>query len=121
LFAQWEGLEQNGQFGFTPPTHALLAFAKALEELREEGGISARAARCHANHKTLQTGMRQLGFVEYLAAERQSNIITTFRCPDDPNFRFEDFLSLSPRARLPHLSWQVESCQLLPDRNHWPY
>ena len=91
LFAQWEGLEQNGQFRFTPPTHALLAFARALEELREEGGISARAARYHANHKTLQTGMRQLGFVEYLPAERQSNIITAFRYPEDPNFRFEDF------------------------------
>jgi 2-aminoethylphosphonate-pyruvate transaminase len=26
-----------------------------------------------------------------LPAERQSNIITAFRYPDDPNFRFEDF------------------------------
>src|SRR5206468_2869520 len=91
LLAQWEGLERNGQFRFTPPTHALLAFARALEELREEGGVSARAARYRANRETLRTGMRRLGSAEYLPAERQSNIITAFRHPDDPNFRFEDF------------------------------
>ena len=91
LLAQWEGLEGNGQFRFTPPTHALLAFARALEELREEGGVAARSARYQANHETLRTGMRRLGFAEYLPAELQSNIITAFRYPDDPNFSFEDF------------------------------
>jgi 2-aminoethylphosphonate-pyruvate transaminase len=91
LLAQWQGLEGNGQFRFTPPTHALLAFARALEELREEGGVSARAARYRANHETLRAGMRRLGFAEYLPAERQSNIITAFRYPDDPNFKFEEF------------------------------
>ena len=91
LLAQWEGLQQNGQFRFTPPTHVLLAFAKALGELRDEGGVSARAARYRANHEALLTGMRGLGFSEYLPVERQSNIITAFRYPDDPNFRFEDF------------------------------
>ena len=35
--------------------------------------------------------MRRLGFAEYLPAQRQSNIITAFRYPDDPSFRFEDF------------------------------
>src|SRR5438093_8244452 len=91
LLAQWEGLQRNGQFRFTPPTHALLAFARALEELREEGGVFARAARYRASHETLRTGMRRLGFAEYLPAERQSNIITAFRYPDVPNFRFDDF------------------------------
>jgi 2-aminoethylphosphonate-pyruvate transaminase len=98
LLAQWEGLEGTGQFRFTPPTHALLAFARALEELRDEGGVSARAARYRANHETLRTGMRKLGFVEYLPVELQSNIITAFRYPDAPNFRFEDFY-LRLRAR----------------------
>jgi len=98
LLAQWEGLEGTGQFRFTPPTHALLAFATALEELRDEGGVSARAARYRANRETLRTGMRKLGFVEYLPVELQSNIITAFRYPDAPNFRFEDFY-LRLRAR----------------------
>jgi 2-aminoethylphosphonate-pyruvate transaminase len=91
LLEQWEGLERNGQFRFTPPTHALLAFAKAIEELRDEGGISARATRYRVNHVALRNGMRSLGFVEYLPEERQSDIITAFRYPDDRNFIFEDF------------------------------
>jgi len=91
LLAQWEGLQGNGEFRFTPPTHALLAFARALEELREEGGVFARAARYRANQEILRTGMRRLGFAEYLPPERQSNIITAFRYPDNPNFRFENF------------------------------
>src|SRR5947207_15451374 len=62
LLAQWEGLERNGQFRFTPPTHALLAFARALEELREVGGVSARAARYRANRGTFVTGIGKLSF-----------------------------------------------------------
>jgi 2-aminoethylphosphonate-pyruvate transaminase len=91
LLEQWEGLERNGQFRFTPPTHALLAFSKALEELRDEGGVSARAERYRANHAALREGMRSLGFIEYLPEDRQSDIITTFRYPTDPGFVFEDF------------------------------
>lgn len=91
LLEQWESLERNGQFRFTPPTHGVLALAKAIEELREEGGVSARAARYRANHVALRNGMRSLGFVEYLPEERQSDIITTFRYPTVPGFVFEDF------------------------------
>lgn len=43
LLAQWEGLEKDGQFRFTPPTHALLAFYQALLALEDEGGVPARA------------------------------------------------------------------------------
>ncbi|MFM7322228.1 MAG: 2-aminoethylphosphonate--pyruvate transaminase, partial [Armatimonadota bacterium] len=45
LPGQWRGLETNGQFRFTPPTHALLAFDRALTELAEEGGPVGRARR----------------------------------------------------------------------------
>ena len=91
LFAQWQGLERNGQFRFTPPTHALLAFAQALRELREEGGVPARAKRYRANHEALLSGMRELGFREFLPRERQSHIITAFRYPSDEGFKFEEF------------------------------
>ena len=30
LLAQWRGIEQNGQFRFTPPTHVILAFQQGL-------------------------------------------------------------------------------------------
>jgi len=88
LLAQWRGLESNGQFRFTPPTHAILAFRQALAELEEEGGIAARTARYQANYQTLVAGMRAMGFEEYLAPELQGWIITSFRYPGDPKFDF---------------------------------
>ncbi len=91
LLAQWRGLEKDGQFRFTPPTHALMAFHQALLELEAEGGLEARGARYRANHETLIAGMRALGFEEYLKPEDQSYIITSFRYPRHPNFRFEQF------------------------------
>lgn len=34
LHAQWVGLEKNGQFRFTPPCHAMLAFYQAVKEVQ---------------------------------------------------------------------------------------
>jgi 2-aminoethylphosphonate-pyruvate transaminase len=91
LVSQWKGLEGDGQFRFTPPTHVLLAFWQALEELEREGGIGGRAARYAANQKVLVEGMKELGFDPYLAPEHQSYIITSFRYPKHPNFDFSRF------------------------------
>jgi 2-aminoethylphosphonate-pyruvate transaminase len=91
LLAQYRGLEANGQFRFTPPTHALIAFHQALQELEDEGGIEGRAARYRTNYETLVAGMRAMGFQEYLRPEDQSHIITSFRYPDHPNFGFTEF------------------------------
>lgn len=91
LAAQWRGLEQDGQFRFTPPTHAVLAFSRALDELEAEGGIAARGRRYLDNQQRLLAGMRALGFRSYLPAATQGPIITTFLYPDDPRFVFERF------------------------------
>ena len=91
LVSQWKGLEGDGQFRFTPPTHVLLGFWQALEELDREGGIGGRAARYAANQKVLVEGMKELGFDAYLAPEHQSTIITSFRYPKHPNFDFSRF------------------------------
>lgn len=93
LHAQWRGLERDGQFRFTPPTHAILAFAQALLEFEAEGGVPGRAARYAANRETLRSGMLRLGFREYLAPEFQSHIITSFLYPDVLPFDFEAFYS----------------------------
>jgi len=101
LLAQWEGLEKNGQFRFTPPTHVILALHQALLELDEEGGVAGRAKRYAANHAALLKGMRRMGFREYVPAEFQSHIITTFELPEDPKFRFEEFYQhLSARDKV---------------------
>ncbi len=91
LLAQWQGLEANGQFRFTPPTHAILAFEQALCELKAEGGVEGRAARYRDNFQTLVAGMREMGFAEYLRPELQGTIITAFRYPNHPHFQFEEF------------------------------
>jgi len=91
LLSQWKGLEQNGQFRFTPPTHALLAFHQALLELEAEGGVPGRAARYRANYETLIAGMGAMGFQEYLEPEDRGYIITSFRYPAHPNFDFDEF------------------------------
>lgn len=91
LVAQWRGLEANGQFRFTPPTHAILAFHQALRELDEEGGVAGRNARYRANQQKLLAGMREMRFRQLIAPEHQTPIITTFRYPDHPRFTFETF------------------------------
>jgi len=91
LLSQWQGFEKNGQFRYTPPTHALLAFHQALDEWEAEGGVAGRGARYRHNHTTLLDGMRQLGFEPFLDAAVQSPIITAFRHPTDPAFRFDEF------------------------------
>ncbi len=91
LLGQWQGFEKNGQFRYTPPTHSILAFEQALRELDLEGGITARAARYAANHRTLVNGMESLGFKVYLDPKVQSYIITSFHFPTDPKFTFPEF------------------------------
>ena len=91
LLAQWQGLEMNGQFRFTPPTHAILAFEQALCELQAEGGVEGRVARYGANYEVLVVGMREMGFAEYLRPELQGTIITAFCYPNDPLFQFGEF------------------------------
>jgi len=86
LHDQWQRLEDDGQFRFTPPTHALLALREALRELDDEGGVAARLARYQENHRALLQGMQRLGFETFLAPEHQSPIITTFLFPRDAAF-----------------------------------
>jgi 2-aminoethylphosphonate-pyruvate transaminase len=93
LLAQWQGLERNGQFRFTPPTHALLAFDQALNELDAEGGVTGRAQRYRENHETLRRGMQDMGFTEYVPQALQGDIITSFQYPADPRFDFLEFYS----------------------------
>ncbi len=91
LLSQWKGFEKNGQFRFTPPTHAILALAQALEELELEGGVAVRGDRYQRNQATLAKGMEALGFAIYLDEDVQSSIITSFHCPDDSGFTFDEF------------------------------
>jgi 2-aminoethylphosphonate-pyruvate transaminase len=91
LLGQLKGFEKSGQFRYTPPTHAILAFAQALDELELEGGVAGRAIRYQRNQETLLAGMGELGFRPYLPKAVQSYIITAFLTPTDPRFSFNEF------------------------------
>ena len=91
LLAQWQGLEKNGQFRFTPPTHTILAFDQALFELADEGGVAGRHRRYQENHDVLLRGMEEMGFVEYVARDLQGPIITSFHFPTSDRFTFDEF------------------------------
>lgn len=92
LYDQWKGMEMDGKWRFTSPTHVVLAFAKALSELEAEGGVPARFARYSENNRLLIEKMRNLGFQTYLD-NNQSPIITTFLYPDRADFSFEEMYS----------------------------
>ncbi len=101
LLEQWRRLEKDGQFRFTPPTHALLAFRQALRELEAEGGVEARCARYQRNHDAVVRGLCALGFTVYLRPEVQGPIITSFLQPAHPNFDFTGFYqSLSDKGHV---------------------
>jgi len=91
LYDQWAGMERNGQWRFTPPTHVLAALDRALLEHQEEGGIAGRGARYRENCRILVEGMRALGFEPLLPEHLQAPIIVTFRMPQDPRFEFVAF------------------------------
>jgi 2-aminoethylphosphonate-pyruvate transaminase len=91
LLAQWEGLERDGQFRFTPPTHSILAFYQALLELESEGGISERSKRYKTNYQNTMIEMTKMGFQAYIDENKRGYIITSFYYLKHPNFVFSDF------------------------------
>ncbi|MCB2117256.1 MAG: 2-aminoethylphosphonate--pyruvate transaminase [Rhodobacteraceae bacterium] len=91
LNAQWAYMEKTGQWRYTPPTHVVAAFLKALELHAEEGGVAGRGARYARNRDVMVEGMRGLGFETLLKDRWLSPIIVTFFCPADPKFDFAVF------------------------------
>lgn len=91
LLDQWKGMEKDGKWRFTSPTHVVLAFSKALDELEAEGGIPARHRRYAENNRLLIEKMRAMGFAPYIDGSRQGPIITTFFYPAGVPFQFSEF------------------------------
>lgn len=90
LYDQWETMEKDGKWRFTSPTHTVLAFAKALEELESEGGIPKRAARYRKNNRILIERFRSMGMLPYIDGTHQGPVITTFLYPADADFSFSE-------------------------------
>ena len=90
LYEQWETMEKDGKWRFTSPTHTVLAFAKALEVLKEEGGIPARSRRYYHNNRLLIRKLKEMGIRTYIGEEHQGPIITTFFYPENHSFSFQE-------------------------------
>ncbi|CAL8110670.1 unnamed protein product [Orchesella dallaii] len=90
LYEQWKGLEENGQFRFTPPTHAILGLTQACKELEAEGGVAGRARRYKKNSEIIKVGMAERGFKQLIEGE-EGHITTTFFYPSHENFNFQKF------------------------------
>lgn len=91
LHSQWEGLEKDGQFRFTPPIQVILAFHQAIKELETNGGAKARELKYRSNAEIIMQSMTEIGFESYLKDEKSSYIINTFLYPEDSNFDFKVF------------------------------
>src|SRR5439155_20743688 len=91
LYDQWTYMEKTTQWRYTPPTHVVVAFNAALDQLAAEGGQPARLARYTKNCETLVAGLGELGFELFLRREIQAPIILTFHAPPDPAYNFKDF------------------------------
>ena len=91
LYEQWKEMEKDGKWRYTSPTHVVLAFSKALDELAEEGGIPARNRRYTENNRLLIEKMAGLGFDTYIGPEHQGPFITTFFYPRGISFAFGEF------------------------------
>jgi 2-aminoethylphosphonate-pyruvate transaminase len=92
LYDQWRVMEEgSGKWRYTSPTHTVRAFAQALIELEQEGGVEKRHERYRENHRVLVEGMKRLGFRCFLSESNQSPIITAFHDPEETTYEFKRF------------------------------
>ncbi len=92
VYDQWRVMEEgSGKWRFTSPTHTVRAFAQALIELDEEGGIEKRNQRYRENHRVLVEGMEGFGFRCFLSESHRSPIITAFHDPEESAYDFSRF------------------------------
>jgi 2-aminoethylphosphonate-pyruvate transaminase len=100
LYGQWREMEDGGgKWRYTSPTHVVRAFAQALQELADEGGVAARHERYRENHRRLLAGYERIGFRALLPEALRSPVITSFLYPSDPAFSFSLLYDALKRRR----------------------
>jgi len=87
---QYEYYEKTSQFRFTPPTHTLISFYKALLELREETLIK-RVERFKTIKNHIYSLFEKLHIQPFIDRQKinTGNVCHTFLYPSNPNFCFE--------------------------------
>ena len=77
MLNQYDNFEKTGQFRFTPPTHTLLAFNKALNDYENAGGLKQRILK-YKNNYNLKNNMIKLGFKLYLEEKKTRIFYNSF-------------------------------------------
>ena len=78
LYDQWKVMDKDGKWRYTSPTHVVAAFSKAIDELIEEGGISARFARYQNNNRIVREKLGILGFIPILQLTNNHRLLQLF-------------------------------------------
>ena len=88
LFLQYDYFEKTGEMHFTPPVQTIYAAIQAIKEYFEEGE-EKKWERHKSVMDAIHKGEDELGLKEVLKREVQSNLVSSIRYPNDPNFSFE--------------------------------
>lgn len=77
LYQQWQQLENNGQWRFTPPTHVLQALDLSIDYLIQET-VEGRLGRYVKNKELIVSGLKHLGIDTCVDDQHQSPICLAF-------------------------------------------
>ena len=92
LYDQYQDLEKQDQFRYTPPVQIINALNVALDELIRSGGIERRYEYYLLYNSIIYNELINLGFKPYISRKINGPIVTTFILPDYvTNFSFESF------------------------------
>nr|BDT29757.1 2-aminoethylphosphonate--pyruvate transaminase [Bacteriovorax sp. HI3] len=89
LMANYEYLNKNKQFLFTPPVQTLYALRQAVTEYFQEGAEN-RFARYASMYEVMKKRVKELGF-EFLVEEKHhAKLLTAILDPKSPNYSFNE-------------------------------
>lgn len=88
LYLQYEYFEKTGEMHFTPPVQTVYAAIQGLKEYYEEGEMNKYNRHMRVIN-AIHAGLKELGFKEVIAPEKQSGLVVSVLYPDDKNWSFE--------------------------------
>lgn len=89
LWANYEYLNKNKQFLFTPPVQTLYALRQAITEYFEEGAQN-RFARYTSMYEVMSKRVKELGFKFLVDEKYHAKLLTAILDPESPNYSFND-------------------------------
>lgn len=89
LFTNYEYLNKNKQFLFTPPVQTLYALRQAINEFLTEGA-QGRYSRYSSMYEIMKKRVKELGFSFFVDEVHHAKLLTSILEPKHPNYSFND-------------------------------